>query len=193
MTNSQKRKAQIEKIVMGAIMTAFVVVLQTIGSVTTWFGPFSTAVALIPIVLGAAMCGIWIGAWLGAVFGIVVLILPNPFFAFSIHGTIITVLIKGIVCGLVAGLVYEMLSKLNKYLAVFAAALLCPVTNTTIFLLGCYIFFMPHAEKIAANFGMTESGMALFWAIAMGNFIFEILTNIILSPVILRVLKFAKK
>ena len=193
MTTSEKRKAQTRNLAMGAIMTAFVIVLQTICSVTTWFGPFSTAVGLIPIVIGAALCGVGVGTWLGFVFATVVLLLPNPFYAFSVIGTIITVLVKGIMCGLVAGLIYKLLAKLNQYIAVISAALLCPITNTAFFLLGCYVFFIPHAEKIAEAFKMTQSGMALFWAIAMGNFIFEILTNVILSPVIVRVLKFAKK
>ncbi len=193
MTKSEKRRAQTRNLAMGAIMTAFVIVLQTIGSVTTWFGPFSTAVGLIPIVIGAALCGVGVGTWLGFVFAVVVLLLPNPFYAFSVIGTIITVLIKGIMCGLVAGLVYKLLAKFNQYIAVISAALLCPIANTAFFLLGCYVFFMPYAEKIAETFKMTQSGMALFWAIAMGNFIFEILTNVILTPVILRVLKFAQK
>ncbi len=195
MTTSQARKQQTQTIVMGAIMTAFVIVLQTIGSVTTFFGPFSTAVALIPIVIGAAMCGPIIGAWLGFVFGVVVIITGGAalFWAFDIPGTIITVLVKGTACGLVAAISYRILSKVNKYLAVIVAALLCPLTNTAIFLLGCYVFFLPHASKIAATIGMTESGMALFWALAMGNFILEIATNVVLAPVILRVLKFAKK
>lgn len=195
MTNSQARKQQTQTIVMGAIMTAFVIVLQTIGSVTTFFGPFSTAVALIPIVIGAALCGPIIGAWLGFVFGMVVLITGGAalFWAFDIPGTIITVLVKGTVCGLVAGLSYKLLARFNKYLAVIIAALLCPLTNTAIFLLGCYMFFLPHATEIAAQLGMAQGGTALFWALAMGNFVLEIATNVILAPVILRVLKFAKK
>lgn len=195
MTTSEKRKAQTKKLVMGAIMTAFVIVLQTIGGVTTFFGPFSTAVGLIPIVIGAAMCGVGVGTWLGFVFGMVVLLTggANLFLAFDIPGTLITVLVKGTACGLVAGLVYKALEKINRYIAVFAAAVICPITNTAIFLLGCYTFFMDSANEIAANVGMTVTGMDLFWAFAMGNFLFEVLTNAILSPVIVRVLKFAKK
>lgn len=195
MTTTEKRKAQTKKLVMGAIMTAFVIVLQTIGGVTTFFGPFSTAVGLIPIVIGAAMCGVGVGTWLGFVFGMVVLLTggANLFLAFDIPGTLITVLVKGTACGFVAGLVYKALEKINRYIAVFVAAVICPITNTAIFLLGCYIFFMDSANEIAANVGMTVTGMDLFWAFAMGNFLFEVLTNAVLSPIIVRVLKFAKK
>ena len=38
------------------------------------FGPFSISLVLIPIVIGAATCGIKIGAWLGLVFGAVVMV-----------------------------------------------------------------------------------------------------------------------
>lgn len=101
----QTTKLQTQKLVLGAIMTALVIILQLIGSFTTFFGPFSTAVALIPIVLGAAMCGTAVGAWLGLVFGVVVIASGGAalFFAFDIPGTIITVLLKGTLCGLAAG------------------------------------------------------------------------------------------
>lgn len=195
MSNSEKRKAQTKKLVLGAIMTALVIILQLIGTVTTFFGPFSTAVALIPIVIGAAMCGTAVGAWLGFVFGVVVIASGGAalFLAFDIPGTIITVLLKGTACGLVAGLVYKALSKFNRYVAVVAAAIICPVTNTAVFLLGCYLFFMDSADAIAAQIGFNVTGMALFWALAMGNFLIELLSNIVLSPVVVRVLDIEKK
>lgn len=192
---ANKGNLNTQKLVLGAIMTGLVIVLQWVGSVTTFFGPFSTAVALIPIVLGAAMCGTGIGAWLGLVFGAVVIFTggANLFFAFDIPGTIITVLAKGTLCGLAAGLVYKALTRFNKYVATFAAAIVCPVVNTGVFLLGCYIFFMDSAEQIAEAIGMSSSGMALFWALAMGNFAIEVLSNVVLSPVIVRILNFNKK
>lgn len=188
------KKIQTEKLVLGAVMTGLVIILQLIGSGTTFFGPFSTAVALIPIVLGAAMCGWAVGAWLGFVFGMVVILSGGAalFFAFNIPGTIITVLAKGTLCGLTAGLVYKALSKLNKYVAVFASAIVCPLVNTGVFLLGCYLFFMDSATKIAETLGLTVSGMAVFWALAMGNFAIEIISNAVLSPVIVRVLNINK-
>ena len=52
---------------------------------------------------------------------------------------------------------------------------------------------MDSADAIASTLGMSVSGMALFWALAMGNFALEIATNIVLSPVIVRVLSFQRK
>lgn len=195
MTKTNRKKDQIQKLVLGAIMTALVIILQMLGSVTTFFGPFSSAVALLPIVLGAAMCGTATGAWLGFVFGSVVILSGNAalFFAFNVPGTIITVLVKGIACGVAAGLVYKLVEKFNKFVAVFAAALICPLVNTGMFLLGCYLFFIDSASAIASTVGLTSSGMGVFWALAMGNFIFELLTSAVLAPVILKVLSFKNK
>ena len=195
MTNSEKRKKQTKTLVLGSVMTALVIIQQLIGTATTFFGPFSTAVALVPIVIGAAMCGTAVGAWLGFVFGVVVLVSGGAalFFAFDVPGTFVTVLLKGNACGLAAGIVYKLLEKVNRYLAVIAAALVCPVVNTSVFLLGCFVFFMDSADQIAAQLGLEVSGMALFWALAMGNFLLELATNIVLSPVIVRVLSIEKK
>lgn len=195
MTKVMNRREQTQKLVLGAIMTALVILLQLLGSFTTFFGPFSTAVALIPIVLGAAMCGTRIGAWLGFVFGMVVILSGGAalFFSFDVLGTIVTVLAKGIACGGAAGLIYKLFSRINKYLAVFVAAVICPVVNTSVFLGGCYVFFMDNSVQIAEKSGMSGSGMLLFWAMAMGNFLVEVLSNAILSPVIVRVLDYAKK
>ncbi len=190
-----KTKNNVQKIALGAIFTALVVILQWVGSVTTFFGPFSTAVGLIPIVLGACMCGPLVGGWLGLVFGMVVLMTGGAalFFAFDVPGTIITVLGKGLACGLVAGLVYKLLSRFNKTVSALVAAIACPVVNTAVFLLGCFIFFMDSADAIAANVGLSVSGMALFWALAMGNFVLEVLSNAVLSPVIVRIIQMFKK
>ena len=193
MTNTNNRQ-QTQKLVLGAIMTALVIILQLVGSFTTFFGPFSTAVALIPIVLGAAMCGTAVGAWLGFVFGMVVILSGGAalFFAFDVPGTIITVLFKGTLCGIAAGLIYKLLAKFNKYLAALIAAIICPLVNTGVFLLGCYIFFMDSATGISTTLGLTVSGMAVFWALAMGNFALEIISNAVLSPIIVRILNFNK-
>jgi len=90
-------------------------VLQLLGTFTAFFGPFSTAVALIPIVIGAAMCGVGVGAWLGLVFGLVVLFSggANLFLAVDVLGTLVTVLVKGTACGLVAALAYRALERFN--------------------------------------------------------------------------------
>ena len=192
-TTNQKRMST-ETMVIGAVMTAFVIVLQLLATFTTFFGPFSTAIGLVPIVIGAALCGPGVGAWLGFVFGVVVLASGggNFFFIFDVPGTIITVLVKGIACGLAAGLVYKLCAKINRYVGVIAAAIACPVVNTGVFMLGCAIFFLDSATDIASALGSDASGMGVFVVLAMANFLFELGMNIVLSPVIVRLLNLRK-
>ena len=184
-----------ETLVLSALMTALVIVFQCLATYTTFFGPFSTAIGLIPIVIGAVLCGPIIGAWLGLVFGIVVMITggANLFFAFSIIGTLITVLVKGAGCGFAAGYVNKLLSKFNKTVAVICSAIVCPIVNTGIFMLGCVIFFMPYADAIAEVLTLNISGFQVFTALAFGNFLFELGMNIVLSPVIVKIIEVAEK
>ena len=195
MKHANQRKMSTRTMVLGAVMTAMVILLQLIGTYTTFFGPFSTALALVPIIIGAALCGVGVGAWLGLVFAVVVLATggANLFLMFSVHGTLITVLLKGVACGFVAGLVYKLLHKWNEVVAVIAAALLCPVSNTAVFLLGSAAFFLPFANEIAETIGMSASGMALFWAMAMGNFLFEVGLCLVLAPVVVRLIQIKKR
>lgn len=195
MLKENNKRMSTETLVLASLMTALVVVFQCLATYTTFFGPFSTAIGLIPIVIGAAMCGPLVGAWLGFVFALVVIFTggANLFFMFSIHGTIITVLAKGIACGAAAGLAYMLLKKFNKTVAAIVAALVCPVVNTGIFLLGSAVFFLPFADKIADLLKMSEVGFGLFIALAFGNFIFEVGMNAALSPVIVRVIDMRRK
>ena len=62
MKATSKQRMSTQMMVLGAMMTALVVVFQCLATYTTFFGPFSTAIGLIPIVIGAAMCGPLMGA-----------------------------------------------------------------------------------------------------------------------------------
>ena len=194
--NRRKRAFSTGTMVLGAILTAMVVMLQLLATFTTFFGPFSAALALIPIIIGASTCGSKISTWLGLVFGTVVLLSGNAtfFMQYDITGTIITVLAKGMACGLAAGLVHTALKRHSQTAASIAAALVCPIVNTGVFLLGGYAFFMDDASSIAINAGLGNiSGFAVFWALAMANFLFEIGMNLVLCPVITRILSLRKK
>ena len=194
-SKTKKKSISTETLVVSGLMTALVIVFQCIATYTTFFGPFSTAIGLIPIVIGAVLCGPIIGGWLGLVFGIVVLLTggANLFLAFNIPGTLLTVLVKGTACGLAAGYVNQLLSKFNKTVAVIASAIVCPIVNTGIFLLGCVVFFMPYAVQIAEMIGANVTGFQVFIALAFGNFLFEIGMNAVLSPVMIKILNVAEK
>lgn len=190
MTN---KKQQTQKLVLSAVLTALVVVLQLLGTFVR-FGPFAISLVLIPIVIGAATCGYKIGAWLGFVFGVVVLLSGDAtaFFAINVPGTIITVLLKGTLCGLISGLVYKVIEKYNRYVAVIAAAVVCPIVNTGIFLIGCSVFFLDTIAEWGAGAGFTNTASYMFLGLAGGNFIVELIANIILSPIISTIIKLNK-
>jgi thiamine transporter ThiT len=57
----KRQNISIKQLTLGAMLTALVVVLQLVGSFIR-FGPFSISLVLIPIVIGAATCGPYIGA-----------------------------------------------------------------------------------------------------------------------------------
>ena len=176
-----------------ALLTAIVVVLQLLGAFVR-FGPFSISLVLVPIVVGAALYGAGAGAWLGFVFGLVVLLSGDAaaFLTVNPLGTILTVLLKGAAAGWCAGLVYRLLRKWELP-AVVAAAITAPVVNTGLFLLGCLVFFLPTVSEWGAAMGFESVGRYMIFGLVGGNFLFELLFNIVLSPVIVRLIRIAKK
>ena len=177
-----------------AIFTAIVIVLQLLGSFIR-FGPFSISLVLIPIVVGAAMYGAGAGAWLGFVFGMAVLLSGDAaaFLPISPIGTIVTVLAKGALAGLFAGLVFKLLEKKNTYVAVVASAIVCPVVNTGVFLLGCFLFFMETISQWAAGSGFENAGTYMIVGLVGLNFVFELIVDIVLSPIVVRLISVGKK
>ena len=115
------------------------------------------------------------------------------FLAVDIPGTFVTVLAKGILCGFISGLAYNFLKKWNSTIAAIIAAILCPIVNTGVFMLGCFIFFMDDVVTLASNLGSAKTGAALFVSLALGNFLFELVLNAILSPVFVKLLNIRKK
>lgn len=186
---TKTNRSQIQKLAIGAIMTALVVVLQLVGS-TIRLGPFSISLVLIPIVIGAAMSGIGIGSWLGLVFGVVVLLSgdASAFLALSVPGAIITCIVKGVACGAAAGLVYKLLEKKNRYLAVIVAAIVCPIVNTGVFLLCSRIFFFEAIKEWGLSAGYENVVAYMFLGLVGGNFLVELASNIVLSPIVVCIL-----
>lgn len=197
MTNTNKLSTK--TLVVGAILTALVFLLQYLGAFVR-LGPFSISLVLIPIVIGAATCGVGIGAWLGFVFGAAVLLCGDAaaFMAVNVAGTIITVLAKGTLCGFLAGLTYKAVLKLagakRSLVAVMAAAVVCPVVNTGVFLLGCLAFFMPTIAEwtTAAGLGGNVAQYMIFGLVG-GNFLVELAANIVFAPAIVHIIKAVKK
>lgn len=179
-----------KNLVLAAILTAIVIVLQMLGAAIK-LGPFSISLVLVPIVIGAATCGIGIGAWLGFVFGAAVLLSGDAalFLAVNVPGTILTVMAKGTLCGLAAGAVYKSVCRFGKYAAVVLAAIVCPIVNTGVFLAGCLAFFMETIETWA---GGTSVAQYMIVGLVGLNFLAEMAINIVLSPIVVRLINIRK-
>ena len=199
----EKKRIDTRTLTGMALLTAVVVILQLLGAFVR-FGPFSISLVLIPIVVGAALYGAAAGAWFGFIFGLAVLLSGDAaaFLVVNPLGTILVVLLKGALAGFCAGLVYQALRKKDLKvklpskgesksvdLAVFAAAIVCPVVNTGIFLLGCLLFFLPTISEWAAAMGYENVGRFMIFGLVGGNFLFELLFNIVFSPIIVRLIK----
>ena len=176
-----------------AILTAIVIVLQLLGSFIR-FGPFSISLVLVPIVIGAALYGAWAGGWLGFVFGAVVLLSGDAaaFLAVNPAGAIITCLVKGFLAGLCAGLVYNLIAGKNETIAASAAAIVCPIVNTGVFLIGCVLFFMETISGWGTAMEFENVGTYMIVGLVGLNFLIEMLVNVILSPMIIRLIHAAK-
>ena len=190
-----RRKMSTRTMVTGSLLTALVVLLQFV-SMAIRTGTFSITLSLVPIVIGAVLCGKGMGAWLGFVFGVTVLLSGDAgaFLAINVPGTIITVLVKGILAGLAVDVLYSLLNRINRYLAVIISAVICPVVNTGIFLLGCKLFFWDTIEAWSAGseYGSDVMKYVIFLLVG-GNFIFELLVNVVMSPTITRVIDVGEK
>ncbi len=188
------RKEQTEKLALMALLTAVVALLAYFGGFIKIGGLASISLTLIPVVLGAAFYGAWAGAWLGAVSGVVFFVTADAAFwlGLSIHGTIITVMLKAVLAGLCAGLTYKMLEKFNRYLAVIVSAIVAPIVNTGVFLIGCLVFFVDTVNAGALAEGISVGTYLIVFFVGL-NFVFELIANVVLSPVVYRVLNIKNK
>ena len=184
------KNTKTQKIVGIGLFTAIVVALQLLAA-SIKFGPFSITLVLAPIVIGAALYGVGAGTWLGAAFGVSVLISGDAaaFMTINPAGTVITVLLKGMLAGLVAGLIYKALESKNKTVAVVLAGIACPIVNTGIFLAGCYLFFQ---EWLVSVFGTTGFATVVTGLVSV-NFAVELGINMVLASVIVRIIDIGKK
>lgn len=178
-----------------ALFTAIVVVLQLLAVGLRALGLFSISLVLVPIVVGSAVYGWKGGAWLGFSFGIAVLLSGDAaaFLAIDVVGTIVTVLLKGAACGFFAALVYKLFEKHGRLFAVIAAAVICPIVNTGIFLLGCQVFFLDTIAQWATLYGFENVGSYMIFGLTGINFLIELGVNIVLAPVAARLIKLGKK
>ena len=182
-----KNSLFVRKLVGTAILTAVVLSLQLVlGSVK--FGPFNITFTLVPIILGAVLYGPVSAAFLGAVFGLTVcfsVISGNDAGGFVLFSqrpiiTLLLCLVKSTAAGYLAGLFAKRKS------AVYLSAAVAPLVNTGIFILGLAVFFRD-TLVLWAN-GEEAVMQFILFSILGVNFLAELLLNLLLVPVILRIL-----
>ena len=193
---AKRTSEQTEKLVFAAAMTALVILLQVIATVTRVFLGLSINLSLIPIVIGAATGGIALGAWLGLVSGTAVLITGEaaPFLAISIFGALFLVLSKGVLSGVASAVIYKIFKKTREKLALYMAAITCPIVNTGVYLVVCTAIF----KQVIEDMGRAENVNAADvypWFIGVVLFLFaiEFISTIVLTPYVLKLLEIKKK
>lgn len=199
--NAARRTGQrTQRMVTLAVLAALVVVLAVAGAIPA--GAFTITLTLVPIVIGAILYGWQGGALLGAIFGMIVSIqvvtgaaglFSTAMLEYSPVVTIITCVVKGAAAGLLAGLFFGWFSKVNYYLGVVLAAVIAPIANTGIFSVVCLTVF----RSLVVNALGTSAGSGLLMAFIAGfigvNFVIELSINVILAPVIMRIVKIVRK
>ncbi len=201
-------KTQKEKtleLVQLSMLAALVVVLQLLSAlIPPIAGMVSITLTLIPVVIGAILFGKKGGAILGFVFGLIVLINciagldPGGNILWTVNPilTALLCIIKGVAAGFVPAAIYsavvkdEKIGDKAKTPLTLVAAVLAPVVNTSIFVVGMLLFFKD-TLTVWAN------GEPILSYILVGlagvNFTIEFLINIFLSPAIIRVVDVVKK
>lgn len=195
----KKTNEKTGRLVTLALLTALVVVMQAIAS----FFPGVTPVnlTLVPIVIGAILCGPSGGAFLGTVFTVIVLAagisgkdaFTHVLLEISPLSTVLLCVVKGAGCGAAAGLVYKLLDKKNRVLACVLASATAPVVNTGVFTIWMLTFLRGAFEQIAASYAVGDAVQWLFVGILGVNFAIEFVSNTVLSSAIAYITKIVKK
>jgi uncharacterized membrane protein len=190
---SRGKTFNVQKLVLLALLTSVVVVLQLLASLIPVY-PFRLTLVLMPIVIGSALIGKAAGAWLGFAFGFIVLV-SSPdvpvFLQFNAPATVFLILLRGTLAGFSAGLIYELLERKSKTVAVVSAAIICPIVNTGLFVVGLYVFFLPLISEWYVGFANVTA--FIFLGMIGINFIIEFAVNLVLSPTIVRLVQYRRE
>lgn len=193
--------SKIKKMVGTGVLLALVIVLQLLSNYVK-IGTISITLALIPLAMGAILYGPITGMVLGLAIGAIIIVAPDTqtFLNFNVWLTILLCLVKTGLAGLVSGLLYRAILKL-KFLkkakvpvATIIAALICPIINTGIFILGVSTMFVGldmSGLVVSSNFG--EAFVAIYGAVVTINFLIEFLVSTICSPALVYLTKVLAK
>ena len=201
MSNSTEKT---RRLVGMSIFTALVIVLQLVATFVK-IGTFPVTLTLVPVVIGAALYGAGVGPGWACV---------RRGGARSLHrgrgpgGAILwnlnplsprrSRLVKGAAAGWVAGLAFKALEKKAPTAGVICAAIASPVVNTGIFCAGLFAFFTDTFNEWMAGWAAQTGNAAnpilyIFLSLVGVNFLIEMGINLVLSPIIERIIRLRKK
>ena len=194
-------QAKRRDLVLGALFTAMVIILQLIGCIPQ-ISANKLSFVLVPIVIGGACLGIGTGIWLGFVFGAVVFIgalsgldvFTAQLISLNFIGTLSICLVKGMLAGLFSALVFKALKKFNFYVAIIAAAIVAPLVNTSLYCVGMILLF----KDTVVNYGLNPDASLLtafgfVFVLVLINFVVELIINVVLCPAVGLVIRRSKR
>ena len=186
----RENKSKLYKITAAGVFSAIVVVLQcTLGLITV--GTVNLNFVLIPIIIAGYLYGPAVGTITGLAFGLTVfiqcitgaqgvfgstLLNINWFYTFMLN------VVRGALIGFVPAMLWRALSKVgNLYVRALIPALVTPVVNTGLFLIGYAVFFNGHMHELMNALGASVMSL-LFITLAGLNFVFEFITSGVIIP-----------
>ena len=175
-----------KQIVLTGLFLALEIILQIVGNYLQ-FGPVNINISLVAVVLAAVICGPLSGAIIGFFNGIMALLSPSTiaiFMPVSPVGTALACLLKCTLAGLISGFVFKLLKKKNKILGLIVSSLLVPIINTGIFIILCLIFFRPILESNVTSGAFPNIWMFLLVGFIGWNFLIELVSTGVLSPIV---------
>ena len=180
----------VKKIVLIALFTALTTVF---GFVKIPIMGVTVKMDLPILIIGAAILGPVAGAWLTVIPTVITFFTGEAalFMTYSPIGTLLTLLLKGILAGLCAGLVYKELSKKHPFGATVLASVVAPTVNSGVFLLGCYMFIWEELLALAA--ANSVSIAVLMLGLVIINYILELILCVVVCPILMRVIRVATK
>lgn len=189
-------KINTKNIVYFAVLLALVVVLQFVGSYIK-IGPISISLVLVPIVLGGILLGPLAGMLLGFSFGLITFIAvvtgldagSAMLFAEAPFMVALICFLKATMCGWIPALIYKAIAKKHPVIGTYVASALAPIINTGIFILGALMINPTISRVWGVEGGVSGVFVFLIVTVAGINFLVEFGINILLSPIILKIIE----
>lgn len=177
-----------------AVLVALLVVLQLFASAIPMFG-VTLNFSLIPIVLGGIFFGMWGGGLMGLISGLLTFLVtavmgrePSTAFLFQASPVLLTLtcILKTTVAGFMAGLLYRLIAKKSPIAASYVSALVVPVLNTGLYLLGI-VFMKDAASEFLGTEATAEAVFIAVFLMIWLNFVLEVVINVLFAPAICRI------